>query len=332
MNTALLQYVLSFDEINQLIHEFPQYLFLSFAESSLQSITKEHWPHVEILFSNHITPYELELAKQLRWIHCPTSNLQRLCLKEIEAHENILITSTREENLPQMGELAMSAILAFAKNLFHWKEAKQAPIVLFNSKWRNNLWTLKGKTLLQVGLEKEGTEIAKKGSEWGLHVIGAERRPTFHPHCKETHSLADLPTLLPEADIVSLCLPRDKTLTNLFGKEEFQKMKNDSILLVIGSNHMIDDQALSEVGQTEKFRGIFIDATFQTPIPPQSPLWTLPNSIITPDIAPRPKKASKLPFHTFIYNMRQYIHGNFADMKNLYKTEMIRLTEEKEWT
>ncbi|MCE5316094.1 MAG: hypothetical protein LLG04_01850 [Parachlamydia sp.] len=68
-----------------------------------------------------------------------------------------------------------------------------------------------------------------------------------------------------------------------------------------------------------RVRGILLDASYQTPISAASPLWKIPNIIITPEVAPRPKLTERQAFRTFLYNLRQYLHGNFRDMRNLWE-------------
>lgn len=93
-------------------------------------------------------------------------------------------------------------------------------------------------------------------------------------------------------------------------------MKQGSILIVIGSGG-VDADALAQIAESGKFRGILIDASYQTPLPATSPLWNIRNIIITPEVASRPKSTERQAFRTFLYNLRQYLHGNFQDMRNL---------------
>lgn len=257
------------------------------------------------------------MAHQLRWIHSPSPRLNRLCLEDIEKLGNILVTSTKEENIPQIGEYAMSCILAFAKNLFHWRDADKYPKIIWDSKWRDQMWTLKDRLLLQVGLGKIGTEIARRARQMDMRVWGAQINKTFHPYCNKTFSMRELYYLLPQADVVSISLPRGAEFENWLKQYDLELMKDGCILMIIGSHTVVNEEALAELAQKEKFRGIIIDAFYQTPIPPASKLWTLPNAIITPEVSPRPKSEEKMAFRNFRYNLRQYLHGNFSDMRNI---------------
>lgn len=319
MNIVLLQGRLSLQEINLLLKEFPQYLFLSLGESAYKNMISEHWEHLEIIYGSKLTKEELLLAPQLRWVHSPIPHLNRLCMHDIEKRGNILVTNTTEENIPQIGEYVMAGILAFAKNLFAWREASHSPVMLWDSKWRDNMWSLKNKVLLQIGLGRIGTEIARRARQMDLHVWGMKEHASFHPYCHKTFEIKNMHAYLPQADVVSISLARGKEYHNWFQQEELELMKQDSILVVIGSSTLVNEEALAQTAKSGKFRGILFDAYHQTPIPAQSLLWTIPNLLITPEVSPRPKSTENHAFRTFLYNLRQYIHGNYRDFRNMIR-------------
>ncbi len=320
MNIVLLQGQLTVQEIEQLLREFPQYLFLPLGETAARALTPEQWERLEILYGARWTKEDMTKAPQLRWIHAPQPNLKRLCLDEIEKQSNILVTYTQEEGSVQTGEFVMAGILAFAKQLFVWPEADQHPQTLWDSKWRDTIWTLRGKLHLQIGLAQVGSEIARQARHFGLRVWGVQQTRSFHPYCQKVFAFDELHAILPEADIVSLAMPRGKSMRGLLEMHELELMKKDAILILVGGSEQIDAEALAQVAATGKFRGILLDVWHQTPIPAASPLWKIPRLIITPEIAPRPKSGERTAFRTFLYNMRQYLHGNFQDMRNLRET------------
>lgn len=314
MNIILLQGHLSLQEIEQLLKEFPQFLFLSLTETTYKNLTPAHWSRVEILYGSRLSEEELELAPQLRWIHSPLPLLNRLCMDAIEERGNVLVTNTIDENVVQVGEFVLGAMLCMAKNLFLWQDLKENSTQVWNSKGRDTMWTLNSKTFLQIGLGKVGTEITRRAREMGMKVIGVENERSFHRYCHKSYSLSDLSPVLPQADVICVALSKNKPHRNLLEKEELELIKKDAILIILGSGQMIDEEELIRLAP--KFRGIFIDAFYQLPVPPSSPLWKIPNLIITPEVAPRPKAIEQMSFKTFLYNLRQYMHGNFQDMRN----------------
>lgn len=317
MNIILLQGQLSLQEIDQLLKEFPQFLFLSLTESTYKNLTPAHWAHLEILYGSRLTEQELELAPQLRWIHSPIPLLNRLCMDAIEERGNVLVTNTIDENIVQMGEFVIGGVLCFAKNLFLWRDLKAHPHQVWNSKGRDTLWTLSNKTFLQIGLGKIGTEITRRAREMNMKVFGVEQESSFHRYCHKSFSQADLNTVLPLADVICIALSKNKPHRNLLEKEELELMKDDSILIILGSGEIVNEEELVRLTLLGKFRGIILDAYYQLPVPPTSPLWQIPNLIITPEVASRPKAIEHLGFRTFLYNLRQYVHNNFRDMRNV---------------
>lgn len=320
-NTILLQMSLKPAEVEQLQKELPQFQILIAQDIMSANVTEEDWSRVEILYGNRLTPEQLKQAPLLRWIHSPTLSLKRLCLDEIFSQGNILVTTANEENVIQVGEFVIGAILGFAKHFINWQSAMNFPNALWESKWRDTMWTLQERIMVQVGFGKTGTEIARRAQQHGLEVWGVQKQRTFHPFCHKTYSEDMLGEILPKADIVCLSLPRRESRKDFFRKDELELMKEDSILIVVGSHDVVNAEDLATVAASGKFRGILFDAIHRPPIPLTSPLWKVGGILITPDVSARPKALGRMGFQLFHYNLRQYLHGNFGSMRNLVETE-----------
>jgi phosphoglycerate dehydrogenase-like enzyme len=126
-STILLQTSLDPHEISQLRKEFPHYRLLYYQFLNMPLPGQTGWEGVEILYGNRFTTDQLESAKELRWIHNPTSSFSRLCMEEIAARGNIIVTTGSEEQLTPMTEFVMSGVLAFSKHLFHWHDLMSSP-------------------------------------------------------------------------------------------------------------------------------------------------------------------------------------------------------------
>ena len=321
MNIALLRLKLEPSEINQLAREFPEYLFLSYPETSLKEISPENWSRVEILFGSKLTNEELEAANQLNWIHAPSPSLQRLPVSAIQKRGTILISNTLEENSLQIAEFVMASVLSYTKELFNWKAAGHFPALLMDAKWRSSMGTLKSKTFLQIGMSAVGIEIARHARFNQMEVIGVDATRTFHPHCHKNLSIRELRSVLPSVDIVSIHLPRTKETKDWFTSDELKLLKPNSILIITGGYPFLEYPVNPAL--FEPLLGATIDIPFHAPLSPTSPLWRIPNLLITPNVSPRPKSKEREAFRLFRYNLRQYIHSNFGDMKNLLDPELI---------
>lgn len=306
MNTVFLQASLAPKEIAQLEEEFPQYQFIL----PQQAVD---WTRVEILYGNQLTPQQLAQAHALHWVHTPSLHLNQLCLDELIEHTNILVTTANEEDTLQTAEFVMAGVLGFAKQLFHWQDAKKESDNLFADPLRKKIWSLQQRTFLQIGLGSTGTEIARMAQGLNLQVWGVQPHPSFHPYCDKTIATDEILSVLPLVDIVCLSLPERKTSKHFLTFNELKLMKEDSLLIVIGS-HIIEKEDLIKIAETGKLRGILLDATSGDSH--LEVLKRIPNLIMTPEAFCCPETPNKQIFRCFHFNLRQYCSGNYVDMRN----------------
>jgi phosphoglycerate dehydrogenase-like enzyme len=315
MSRVFVRAPLSNKDITQLNKEFPK--------DSFKIITPEHtladeeWNEVDVLFGNNLSKSEFESANRLRWIHLSSPNPSGIYFDETNRSQDILVTNTKGENVNQTGEFVEAALLSFAKRLFHWQNSNSRKTPSASDNFPP--WEVKGKTLLQVGLGIIGTEISRRCKTLGMRVWGVRKKPSFHPHCTRVYPLQDLPTLLRAADVVCISLPRGRQYKPWLGKEELACLKKGSILLVVGAEGTIDLAALGEITKTTPLRGILLDAAAS--LPKNSPLLSVPDLLVTPNIASHPRRDERLTFRTFRFNLLQFSQGNYLDMQNRIKLD-----------
>ncbi|MBN4066861.1 D-2-hydroxyacid dehydrogenase [Simkania negevensis] len=319
MPTVLLQGQLFPSEIKQLKQEFLRYDFFDLNDLPIEELPAAARQSTEIYYGQQLPKDALEQLSALHWIHIPSPSLQGVPLDEIYRRGSLLLTNTLGSSVQQVAEYAMGGLLYFAKNISLWQGMKRDnKEKIWKSPHRESIWTLENKIFLQVGLARLGTEITKKANDWGMRIWGVQEKKTFHPHCQKTFSKDELQHVLPLSDIVSVCLPRRRKYHHWFKEEQFNLMKSGSILIVLGHGSAIDEAALVLAAETGKFRGIVIDAFEKAPLPSNSPLWNLPNTLISPEVAFLPYDTQKrTSFRLFRHNMRQFVRGNYTDMKNV---------------
>ncbi len=176
MNTLLIRDSLEPEELTQLFKEFPQYTIqLIEIEKPLYELGVETCSQIEILYGCVLSKEELNLVSQLRWIHCPSPYLDNLCLDAIKKLGNILISTTKEKNLVQIGEFAIAAAMAFSKKLFYWMSETRDPMNITLAGLRKGMWKVNDKIFLQIGLGTIGTEIVKRAKLEGFKVWGVQK-------------------------------------------------------------------------------------------------------------------------------------------------------------
>ncbi len=320
IGNILIREPITAEEFTALISEFPQYRLLNLdPDQPLLSLGLERCQAVEVMYGSKLKAEELRLLPRLHWIHSPTPYTDDLCVKEIRNQKNILISTTKSENLKQIGEFAISAALTFAKNLLGWEEGSCDPRNIDMERLRQSMWRIEERTFLQLGLGLVGTEITRRASQEGFNVIGAQEIPSFHPHCGTVYPLDQVEEILPTIDILSIAFPREQNVEPWLVKTRLEKMRDDSVIMGFGTGTVFDLEALEEVGKTGKFRGILLDSHFSPPITCEYALWSNPRVIVTHESSRFPLSKKDHGFYSFIHNLRQFVYGNYEDMKNLAK-------------
>jgi phosphoglycerate dehydrogenase-like enzyme len=142
---------------------------------------------------------------------------------------------------------------------------------------------LGGKTMLVVGLGGIGGRLARLAKAFDMTVIGIRGNPAAGAGAAdEVHGLAALPALLPRADVVALTCPLTPETTGLIGADALARMKPGAILVNAARGKVVDTPALVAALEAGRLAGAGLDVTEPEPLPADSPLWAMPNVLITP--------------------------------------------------
>lgn len=255
-------------------------------------------------------------AKNLRWIHAASAGVDHLLIPEI-VESDIIVTNCPGIHAVTISEHVFSMILAFSRDLIGFMENKRSRL------WkRNRISELGGKTLLVVGLGATGREVAKKAKCFGMYVIGTKRRPEPVEWVDEVLGPEQLSEALGRADYVVLCVPLTRETDGLLGAEEIGRMKPGSVLINVSRGEVVDEDALVDALRSGKLRGAGLDVFRREPLPPSSPLWDLPNVIMTPHVAGSREGNIGILTEIFRDNLAKFIRGepipNVVDKRRGY--------------
>jgi len=224
-----------------------------------------------------------EKATKLRFIQSIGAGTDQFG-RDVLSAKKIRLASASGVNMKAVSEHAMALILALARRL---PEARDNQA---RRHWRGMISDLTqredelgGKTLVIVGLGNIGGRLASLAKAFDMHVIGVRRDPSAGKGAADSvHSLADLDSLLPEADIVALTCPLTKETENLIDADALGRMKKSAHLVNVARGRVVNDGALIEAMRAGRIAGAALDVTPEDPLPASSPLWDLPNTFITP--------------------------------------------------
>lgn len=173
--------------------------------------------------------------------------------------------------------------------------------------------TIEGKTALVLGTGDIGSNIAKRLSAFGTKNIGIRRTGAPAQYFDEMHKLSNIDALLPRADLVIGCLPNTKETGHILDGKKFALMKSDALLINVGRGSLIDTPALTRALEERRIAGAVLDVLEKEPLAADSPLWKMPNVLITPHISGRgfghdPATERKI-WDICLENLRRYLSG-----------------------
>lgn len=227
---------------------------------------------------------ELARAPKLRWVHTSAVAVETLCLPDLFAR-GIAVSNTRGVQAVPIAEHVMAVVLALAKQL---------PFVIENqrqARWAQNEfmgerlpWLLQGRTLGLVGVGTIGSEIAKRAEAFGMRVIALRRRPGYGVigHVERVYGREALDDFLGQCKVLVICAPLTPETHSLIGAAQFAQLPTGAMVVNVGRARIIDTEALIAALTSGHLGGASLDVFPQEPLPPDHPLWSTPNVIVTP--------------------------------------------------
>jgi len=284
-------------------------------------IPLEQWEKTEVLFTSSRALPELKHVPLLKWIQFKQAGVDRAISTPIIQDSDVIATSSSGAITSQVAEYVMMALLAFGQQLPKMM-ALQA-----EKTWPDNTWEmlmpleLRGSTVGILGYGSIGRQVARLLQPFGANILAA-KKDAMHPddsgytqegmgdpHGDFFHRLYPieaLHSLLKECDFVVITLPLTDETHHLMSAAEFDAMKPGAYLVNIGRGDIIDEEALAAALSEGKLAGAALDVFHEEPLPEDSPLWTLPNVIITPHVSGlRPNLMSDI-VDFFIENLNRY--------------------------
>ncbi len=220
-------------------------------------------------------------APRLDWLHVFNVGVDHPIYAEMLERGVRLTTSAGSTAVP-IAQTAICGLLMLARNFPHWQAAQGrrewSPIK--NAAAPRDL---AGQTAVIVGLGKIGAEIARLARALGLKVIGV-RRGARRPEdpVDELYPPAALPGLAVRCDWLVIACPLTPETRGLVSAELIARLPAGARIVNVARGEIVDEPALIAALQDGRLAGACLDVFQAEPLPPDSPLWALPNVIVTP--------------------------------------------------
>jgi phosphoglycerate dehydrogenase-like enzyme len=256
------------------------------------------------------TPELLAAGTKIRWIQVYWAGVERCVSMPALAERNILLTNMQRVAAPVMAEHVLAMMLAFSRGLDFYIVERSA------ARWTRDLpppaklVTLEGKTVLVVGLGGIGVEVAKRASALGMRVTAIRASGRDGPPFVSYVGLPEeLGKLAAEADFIVNTAPLTPATTGMFDAKFFAAAKPGTYFVNVGRGQSVVQSELVAALKSGRLGGAGLDVTDPEPLPTDSPLWKMPNVIITPHVSAQSDVDDDARFAIVAENLRRYVAG-----------------------
>ncbi|WP_113926566.1 D-2-hydroxyacid dehydrogenase [Bacillus sp. P14.5] len=269
---------------------------------------ENHLESAEIIAGWKTSMKEAALEKEtaLRWIQTWSAGVDNMPLDQLDT-KDILLTSANGVHAYPISETIFAMMLGLTRKI-HTYIRKQD-----QKEWAHSGLKLEihGKTIGIIGVGAIGKETAKIAQAFDMKVLGVRHSGKGSEHVDEMFRTEQLHEVLPRCDYVVNTVPLTPDTSGMFGKREFEDMKDTAFLINIGRGETVKEAELIEALQTKKIAGAGLDVFETEPLKKDSPLWEMENVIITPHTAGSTEFYNKRVIEDiFIPNLKEYISGN----------------------
>jgi phosphoglycerate dehydrogenase-like enzyme len=282
-----------------------------------------HLPDAEIVCSYSIPTDWHKLAPKLRWVQFPGAGVDSLAPTGLlDANSGVIVTTAAGIHAENISEYVFGSML-----MFNWNWPQMVRLQDKHVWARSATWyhlggrELAGHTLGIVGLGHIGRRIAQLGNAFGMHVLGTRRSihnsGELEQDVDQSFPPEQLHELLQLSDYVVISVPLTRETEKLIGEAELHMMRSNAYLVNIARGRVIDEQALIRALREGWIAGAGLDVTEEEPLPSESPLYSMPNVILTPHISGNSVHYDARLAALFADNLKRYRSGQ--QLQNQYE-------------
>lgn len=243
----------------------------------------------------------------LKWAQLASAGVDWVLKSPEVVNSDVTLTNASGVHAIPLSEHILSLLFAFGRNLDHHMRSQ------FEGKWerRTDITEMEGTTLGLIGVGKIGEKTAEKAKALNMKVLGLRRNPDrTSPFVDRMYGPDQLKEMLPLCDWVVITAAGTPETDGMIGEAELSVMKQSAVIINIARGSLIRENDLIKALKEGHIAGAGLDVFEKEPLPEDSPLWQLPNVIITPHVAGgTPYYVDRL-LDIFIENLKRYQAGD----------------------
>ena len=241
---------------------------------------------------------------RLQWIQSSAAGMDHCLTREVIASD-ITVTSASGLFADQVAEQTLALLLGLLRGLPVFFRAQQKKEFV-----RRPTRDLHGATVGIVGFGGNGRRIAEVLAPFRVRMLATDLFPVDKPpHVDQLLPADRLSDLLTQVDVLVLCVPLNDGTLGMIDAAALAHMKPSALLINVARGPVVVERDLVAALSAGKLAGAGLDVTEVEPLPAESPLWDLPNVIITPHVGAQSQRRIDDTTNFFCDNLRRYLAG-----------------------
>jgi phosphoglycerate dehydrogenase-like enzyme len=295
---------------------FPEHLRSEFPELNIVHLpdykrVDEEIVDAEIAITWSVRPEQIKSAQKLRWLHSPAAAVHQLIFPEL-VNSDIILTNARGVHGPVVAEHVIALIFALAKKIPDAVRLQQ------KHEWgQQRMWDelprvreVAGAIVGLIGLGSIGRAVAKSAKALGMRVVAIREHPEKGSEGADAvFGPAQIDEVFRQGDYIVLAAPVTAGTKAVANAGRLALTKPGACLINVGRGPLVDEPALAAALREKKIGGAALDVFPKEPLPADSPLWDVPNLLITPHTAALTEKLWERHYALFSENLRRYLAG-----------------------
>jgi phosphoglycerate dehydrogenase-like enzyme len=247
----------------------------------------------EVYFGYGMSPRLLEAAPRLRWVQSAAAGVRRLLFPGMRERD-VLLTNAAGIHAEPMGEYVLAGVMYFLRGL-DVALARQR-----EARWDKDPWSEPTQSdrpamvrevvecrVLVLGAGGIGRAVGRRFAMLGAHCVGVRRRPELGVPDGFAGVVGPdgLDAELGRADVVVVAAPSTAATERVLDRRRLALLPPGAIVVNVARGALLDEGALAEALAAGRLRGALLDVFDDEPLPADSPLWRLPNVLLTPHVS-----------------------------------------------
>jgi phosphoglycerate dehydrogenase-like enzyme len=296
-------------QVERLRRQFPD---VRFTHVLTDSEALEGIKDADVALASRLSTEMIARAPRLRWVHSTAAAVAGLLPLGEFAARGITVTNSRGIQAVPIAEHVLGGLLILTRQfnlmLQAQRERRWIQNELTGDAWPKSLF---GRKMTVLGFGTIGQEVARRAHAFGMRVTGIRRRtdqpvPAFVEAIVGPDRLTDV---LAGADVLVVAAPSLPETDRLIGAQHLELLNHGAVVVNVARGRIIDEAALIAGLKSGRLGGAVLDVFDREPLDPASPLWTLPNVVISPHSAGVRQDHWEEVIDLFMDNLRRFREG-----------------------